>query len=127
MRDILFRAKDLDGKWVYGGITDPCHEIENKTYIVSIDFNRDEEVNCFIEAKEDTVGQFTGLTDKNGTRIFEGDIVEWIDSDENTRIDVVKWVYGGLILCNAQHTVGSYLNNDLLVIGNVFDNPELLK
>ena len=36
MRDILFRAKDLDGKWVYGGITDPCHEIENKTYIVSM-------------------------------------------------------------------------------------------
>ena len=119
MREILFRGKsNKTGKWLEGLIT----KNQKLHFLIQFDPARFPEV-----VISETVGQFTGIIDKNGTRIFEGDIVEWIDSDENTRIDVVKWVYGGLILCNAQHTVGSYLNNDLLVIGNVFDNTELLK
>jgi len=125
MREILFRAKDPNGNWVYGGITSPMHEKDGKIRIVTIASNGDEDISCFIEVDEDTVCQFTGLTDKNGNKIFEGDIVQWTDSDGNNRIDFVKWVHGGLVLCNAQYTVGSYLNNDLLVIGNVFDNTEL--
>ena len=73
----------------------------------------------------ETVGQYTGLKDKNGVKIFEGDIVDWVDSDYYIRRDVVRWINGGLVLCNSSYTVGSYPQNK--VIGNIHDNPELLK
>ena len=119
MRDILFRAKsNKTGKWLDGLLT----KDQKGHFRIQFDPVRFSEI-----VISETVGQFTGLIDKNGTKIFEGDIVQCTDSDGNNRIDFVKWVHGGLVLCNAQYTVGSYLNNDLLVIGNIFDNPELLK
>lgn len=138
MREILFRGKNVDnGKWIKG-------------YLYRIS----EELNPFImlpdskgesyEVDSITVGQYTGLTDRNGKKIFEGDIVKC--SDENNDIyfsAVVKfgnpnavydWGYQ-LKRMNGDHT-----NTDILlwvdmeeggafieVIGNIYDNPELLK
>ena len=128
MREILFRGKDkFDGLWYVGSLS---HDTKYG--------------NCFIEvsvhqgiAKEvipETVGQYTGLTDKNGTKIFEGDILsEHLDElfpEEESRYPVVWNDYGWHIQCGnesfetlEQWWVSKYLE----VIGNVHDNPELLE
>ena len=117
MREIKFRGKSKkDGTWFYGNLFDK--DTRGNTHIYTT------KSGC-LDVDPETVGQFTGRTDKNGKEIYEGDIVRWFDSDENERIDLVKWKFGGLVLCNAQYTVGSY--GLIEVIGNIHDNPELIK
>ena len=73
MREILFRGKRTDnGKWTEGFLVDLCH-IGNWVLCEPI--------------HPETVGQFTGLTDKNGRKIFEGDILRYYDDE----IQVVEW------------------------------------
>ncbi len=120
MREILFRGKRSDNsKWVegfyVGAIADCSHEICD---IDSVTGHR-------VEVDPATVGQYTGLQDKNGKRIFEGDIVA-----DGNEIFVCFW--DG---CNVEFGVK---NKDLSfgiaylpiaeyeVIGNIHDNPELM-
>ena len=116
MREILFRGKKLyDGSWEYGFLS-WSDTPRGRSYFVN---------NNIVEPE--TVGQFTGMTDKNGTKIFEGDIIKWIDSDGNNRIDKVLFSNGGFHLCNIYYNIGGYKGNSLEVIGNIHDNKELLK
>ena len=134
MRDYLFRGKRIDnGEWVEGcGIIATENWVSIFTAIDDIDENSSE-VNE-IEVLPETVGQYTGLKDKNGTRIFEGDIVKscehndvyfvkYFDSDNYSAFDCVPDV--PLCECNGL----SYLVNEegCKVIGNIHDNPEILK
>ncbi len=132
MRKILFRGKRFDnGEWVEGslfsGDNGEC-EICFGTPRVRITYDVDPE----------TVGQLTGLTDKNGKKIFEGDIV---------RFEQFLYAYIGRIVFNkntcgfeiwyasevggygarAEHHVNLYHVENVEFIGNIHDNPEMLK
>ena len=124
MREILFRGKRVGSEeWVEGFyLTSP--EFDNQEIAV---ITTDRPRNPYYVSKE-TVGQYTGLTDKNGTKIFEGDIVKgaW-----NTIL--VIYYDDCYTQFRAKHKWGeneiSYYGdtNKLEVIGNIHDNPELLK
>ena len=125
MREILFRGKRYNGEWIY----------DSETYIRDGDgiWLSDDDLNV-VQVQEDTVGQYTGLTDKNGTKIFEGDIVKYPTTCE---IFTVAWhgSFAEFVISELQKpnkaTRGSknmYLVNRYCeVIGNIYDNPELLK
>lgn len=135
MREILFRGKRTDNcEWAYGAPTKDNH---GEMVMVESTFEC-EEYNCrganCLYVDENTVGQYTGLTDKNGKRIFEGDIlrlayhpeedviIEWHDGRFNFRKRNHPKDYGYERLCCVQIAV-----SHLRVIGNIYDNPDLLE
>ena len=127
MREILFRGKRQDnGEWVYGV---PTKDDFNATFIVQGIFECDEYrcsgADCF-GVDEITIGQYTGLT-ANGKKIFEGDIVNF----PNDKIEMVVCFddYSRFMLktANEAYYLLAHLNDYCEVIGNIHDNPELLK
>lgn len=137
MREILFRAKAInrtgcertnykDGDWVFGWLTSPpnpyCPEkipakMRNADGVSGIDIDID------------TLGEYTGLKDKNGVKIFDGDIIKSTESEE---VAVVQWFeeHSAFMACiPILHDVG-YIGEvepeTIEVIGNVYDNPELI-
>ena len=140
MRDIKFRGKRVDnGEWVKGCL---LTRSDGKTFIVkecdleSYD-GETTDLLCidWYEVIPETVGQYTGLKDKNGLEIYEGDIVKdkWKPNSE-----VLFGEYdNGEVYEDIQAGIGFYLKNDkwiesfcdknIEVIGNIHDNPELLE
>ena len=134
MRDILFRGKRLDnGEWVRGNLF--VSETDGRTYILAGSrlFTIEWEVD------QETVGQFTGLTDKNGKRIFEGDVVIYDNSPYNAYCEpqkgVIAWRNGSLSFKYIPWASVMYrplCSDDFFaakcdVIGNIHDNHELLE
>lgn len=138
MREILFRGKRIDnGEWVEG-----CYaECNGKTFIgIDISISIDEfEVFCtpiirWIEVDLETLCQFTGLCDKNGKKIWENDILmAHLDESypEDAAYETVEWGMSGWATREAGSTDRQYLDKFDLehyeVVGNIFDNPELVK
>ena len=131
MREILFRGKrTINGDWVYG---DFVHGNERKSLRDSI-FVYDSETQSFNDYKinPSTLGQYTGLTDKNGKRIFEGDIVKTDKFSEPNKQYIIKYdlQFGAFI---GQDRYNLYFvtfdgdSGEFEVIGNIHDNPEILK
>ena len=86
MREILFRGKRCDnGEWVFGNFVRGC--IEDFAYIV--EFGNKELCRNYVEVIPETVGQFIGLTDKNGKKIFEGDIVHCVSKFDSADMVVI--------------------------------------
>ena len=81
-----------------------------------------------VEVIADTVGQYTGLTDRNGNKIFEGDIVNILT--ENEEIGIIVYEDGGFIVRADKFSI-DFINNingtDVEVIGNKYDNPKLME
>ena len=122
MREILFKAKRIDNeKWISGLL---CYNIYGQLCIQPVESD-----NCCVIIPE-TVGQYTGLTDKNGERIFEGDIVTAYNAmGECTHTaTAVKWndffAEWSIGKCNSMYSDGSICYYE--VIGNIHDNPELI-
>ena len=114
-REILFRGKSLDsGEWVEGNYS---IMLSGRVTIQPIGLT------VAYEVLPTTVGQFTGLTDKNGNRIFEGDIVK-----HEGKIYEMKYLekYARFAPTNKSTVFMVCAFNHLEVVGNIHDNPELL-
>ena len=146
MREILFRGKRLDnGEWVYwdaiGRITTPNGKISRVT------IERNASVSYYYRIEQlahkigrDKICQYTGLKDKNGKRIFEGDIIRHCNDNPYAFPDIVEKgeVYWDERLCGWRRTSNGAFHRGIVdtyqmspccvyeVIGNIHDNPELL-
>ena len=151
MRDILFRGQTrrkgeyivnmagdkCESHWVYGGIFP-----QNKDGDFAIIYQQEPEIRKFT-VYADTVGQYTGLTDKNGVRIFEGDIVKgiaysaerigvivWIDEIASFGVRYFKsqnptaWENSSILRCASMGKTDEFAAE---IIGNIHDNPDILK
>lgn len=133
MREILFRGKQKDsGEWVYGGIVQGVvHELwQNAGRAYILVFPEFLSSVKLVEVDPDTVCQYTGLTDKNGKRIFEGDIVQNADG----YLFSAQYPFA-VKFCNGNFCGDAggfvYVSGEDFhfceVIGNIHDNPELLE
>ena len=118
MRTIKFRAKNLDGEWVYGFYVEEERQtlngFEKKHFIVNDGYDY---------AKPDTVGQFTGLYDKDGKEIYEGDII--ISEELKHTCHYVRYISPLDEYCGIRQSWIDKFSKK--IIGNIHDNPELLK
>lgn len=143
MREILFRGKRIDdGEWVVGLFIKDFEIYGHKdehSYIVTHKhpsgcFGND----IYFEVIPETVGQYTGLTDKNGTKIFEGDICrfrEWSKGDM-CWVGKVHYEHQQFVIsgnpnkeCESEFllVMSRFIPENIEIIGNIHDNPELMK
>ena len=122
MREMLFRGKAFNGEWEYG--VPVFSGLNNELAFMKQMHSYDHQV------IPETVGQYTGLTDKNGKKIFEDDILKNIESN-----GIVAICYSGCSYCYSHNgtiygiddSETGLKTNEWEVIGNIHDNPELLE
>ena len=137
-REILFRGKRVDnGEWTEGYLFKQW----NRTFLL---WGMTVDIPNMTEVIPETVGQYTGLTDKNGKKIFEGDIIRAITLDTGSEQMAVVCFGNFIDENNGDEYIGFYIEfdgikttaaqlameeakNRIEIIGNIFDNPELLE
>ncbi|MFA5658655.1 MAG: YopX family protein [Oscillospiraceae bacterium] len=138
MREIKFRGKSVEtGEWIYDDLIHMAFTAENKSVPVGIK----SPYNCYpVEVVPETVGQYTESHDKNGKEIYEGDIacVPYIDCIFGDLVGkdidydfkfIVNFKDASFVLSNKDRG-NIYINefgNNIEIIGNIHDNPELLE
>lgn len=137
MRQILFKAKRTDnGEWVEGYYV-YCRKRHYILPVLNKAIGFDEREDEWVEVDPNTICQFTGLTDKNGKKIWENDIVRdktgdifriyWSEQLLNYSAKCVKSTFS--VFINQKWDLGTLLKSqiDVEVCGNIFDNPDLLE
>lgn len=129
-REILFKAKRKDnGEWVEGYYAKLGYGNNTKHFIIQ-NVSLQEDISYFedIEIDIDTLCQYTGLTDKSGNRIWENDIVELPDENVYFKCEWEKDT-ARFVLNGDRFTVDfdDYREYEVEVIGNIFDNTDLLE
>lgn len=137
MREILFRATDLSGvnnhSWIFGSLD----TTENEYTIMIYPDRFGNKCRIFVDPK--TVGQYTGLTDKNGKKIFKGDILKVTDCKCKKTYTTEVCTYFNTLCVNPngkcyeftpigfENAIWDSESYEVEVIGNIYDNPELLE
>ena len=136
MREILFRGKRADnGAWVEGAFCmkdcdEPFGDMVDRPSIIKYE---NPCIGFWFRVKPETVGQFTGLTDKNGKKIFEGDVVTHRWYNEEIVNFQIEFVSGEFIAVPVKKRDGVWAirisgqGEQFIIIGNIHDNPELLE
>lgn len=134
-RDIKFRGKRFDnGEWAYGNLI-----IDDSGNCEIVDYENNHEIRY--DVRGETIGQFTGMKDRKGKEIYEGDIINWLSFTFGGQGFVeeghVEWrqVEGCYVVVNRIKTKDGResiqllirCTRDLKVVGNIYDNHELLK
>lgn len=140
MREILFRGKAINrnegchrteyqnGEWVYGLVTRLYDEQFKNLPAEMTNTNGI----SGIEIDYKTIGQYTNMLDKNGTKIFEGDIIDFFGRSDGDGYGVVKYdayeTEFGFEYDNIYRSLGrNFYPENIEVVGNVYDNPELFR
>lgn len=129
MREILFRGKRAyNGDWVYGNLL----HLPNGTVAILSDKR-------YVKIIPETVGQYTGVIDKNGKKVFEGDIIDYtwdtLCGGKEHRTYVISYAnneakfVGDCVIGNPRHSLPTfeYIGERGEVIGNIYDNKEILE
>ena len=148
MKEILFRGQTrrygekrlnvagdkMPSNWVYGGI---CKGDGDHSIIYGSNAYPDLRICDKYAVYSDTIGQYTGIIDKNGKKLFEGDIIKFISEDDVEVIAVVtydenamQFVFETKFSIYTLSDISSIFDNGkeerFEIIGNIFDNPELI-
>ncbi len=122
MREILFRGFDEENKcWRVGWYT---RLVEGARKFDAIVCDEDGTLTRYYIHDDKTIGQFTGLNDKNGNKIFEGDIIEYPPQRKKFIVEFYNDCFGARDKKDKRTRIGS--GDDFIIIGNVYDNPELM-